>query len=175
MLSLLSALAAASPPLHTPAAPPAALTVTYQTTFDLGGAADQLCGLTGLCDCTVTYEGTGRFVRSSGDRHTYRGTYRRTGGSCHEILTLWTPTSAEAHHTVRLNGDILTEWIAHASEGDIEPLRSGAKARGQVWLADFTAVIDPVSHTARHTESETGNAANIPIHSTHTLTVVFEP
>lgn len=165
MIAVLSALAAASPPQ--------AVTVTYQTRFDLGGSADQLCGVTGLCDCTVTYEGKGTFVRSTGDRHTFQGTYRRTSGSCHDILTLWTPPDQAAYHTIRLVDGQLTEWIAHANAASIEPVRSNIKASGQVWLSDFTAAIDAASHTALHVETDSGNAAGIPIQSTHTLTVVL--
>ncbi len=167
MLILFSSLATA--------APPQTMTVSYQTTFDLGGIADQLCSATGLCDCTVTYEGRGSWVRSSGDRHTFEGTYTKTGGSCHEALMLWVPPTQAAYHTVRVADGAVTEWIAHARAGDDQRIQSQIKASGQVWLADFTAALDPATHTAQHVEHDNNTASGIPIASTHRLSVGLHP
>jgi hypothetical protein len=157
------------------AADPKTIEVTYEVKFDLSSQADAVCAMTGICDCDVTWSGRGALVSSEGSTRTYHGTWKVARGSCNDALMLWTPTDGDAYHTVRLSDDgtSILEWIAHDRAGDTTRFADNIKARGQVWLGDFKAPINPGTHTATHQEKDTGDAGGIAIASAHTLTVVF--
>ena len=149
--------------------------VTYTARFDLPAAADQVCGATQICDCQVTWSGTGKLREASGDRLTFEGTWKVTAGACNEAFMLWTPTDGLAFHTVRLSGSTVTEWIAHDQAGDTTRFESDIKSRGQVWLAGMAAQIDPATHTASHFERESGMAGPFKIATEHSLTLTISP
>lgn len=156
---------------------PSAISVTYTTKFDLPAMADQVCGSTGVCDCAVTYRGEGKLVEQSGDRWTFKGTWKQTDGRCNDAFLFWTPSDGVAYHTLRVSADgsTVTEWIAHAKASATDRLTSNIKAGGQVWLAGMQAQVDPEAHAANHFERETGDAGGIGITSEHRLTVVLTP
>jgi hypothetical protein len=151
---------------------PASMSVSYSTTFDLAATVDKVCPQTGLCDCTVRYEGRGTLVEASGDRWTYQGTYKVTEGSCHSALMLWAPSDGKAFHTVRVSGDTVTEWIAHRDRDDTTRKSTGIKEGGQVYLYAMSADID--DGVARHSESEAGKAGPLSMTSSHSLVLSFE-
>ncbi len=162
----LSAVALAAPP------DAASIEVTYTVTYDLPPFADQVCGVTGICDCTVTWKGTGTRTATSADAVTFRGSYTKASGGCNESLQLWAPADGAAYHTVRFasDGRTLTEWIAHARADATTRITSGTKAAGQVWLAQMSATPGP-SGAYQHEERDSGDAGGIQISSKHALTV----
>lgn len=161
--------------LDPPAIAPAKVAIRYTVRFDIG--RDDICAQTQVCDCTVTWEGTGKLVSTPAGSLLYGGTWKQTSGHCHDALTLWTPADGKAFHTLRLDatGTSVTEWIAHARAEDTTRFTHDIKARGQVWLSEFAAPIDPKTHVAVHKESATGDVAGVTIASEHSLRVAFPP
>ena len=161
--------------LDPPAIAPAKVAIRYTVRFDIG--RDDVCAQAQVCDCQVTWEGTGKLLSTPAGSLLYGGTWKQTSGHCHDALTLWTPTDGKAFHTLRLDraGTAVTEWIAHARAEDTTRFTHDIKARGQVWLSDFTARIDPKTHVAVHKESATGEAAGVTIASEHSLRIAFTP
>lgn len=156
---------------------PARIAVTYTTRFDLPAMADQVCAQTKICDCSVTYRGEGELVEEAGDRWTYKGSWKKTDGSCNDAFLMWTPADGVAWHTFRVadGGATFTEWIAHGKASATTRVTSNIKASGQVWLADLRASLDPETGAAMHFERETGDAGGIAISSEHRLTIVPTP
>ena len=161
--------------LDPPPIAPAKVAVRYTVRFDIG--RDEVCASTKVCDCAVTWEGTGKLLSTQAGSLLYGGTWKQTSGRCHDALTLWTPTDGKAFHTLRLDsaGTSVTEWIAHARAEDTTRFTHDIKAQGQVWLADFQAPIDPKTHIAVHSENATGDAGGVTIASEHSLRIVFTP
>ena len=161
--------------LDPPAIAPAKVAVRYTVRFDIGSG--EVCAQAQVCDCAVTWEGTGKLVSAQAGSLLYGGTWKQTSGRCHDALTLWTPADGKAFHTLRLDraGTAVTEWIAHARAEDTTRFTQDIKARGQVWLSDFQAPIDPKTHVAVHNEKATGDAGGVTIASEHSLRVVFTP
>ena len=159
--------------LDPPAIAPAQVAVRYTVRFDIG--SDAVCAPTQVCDCAVTWEGTGKLVSAEAGSLLYGGTWKQTSGHCHDALTLWTPTDGKAFHTLRLDraGTAVTEWIAHARDTDTTRFTHDIKARGQVWLSDFAAPIDPKTHIAVHKESAVGEVGGVTIASEHSLRVAL--
>lgn len=159
------------------AADPRSLAVTYTARFDLPPDADQVCPMTAICDCKLTWSGTGTLREGSGDRLTFEGTWAVTEGSCNDAFVLWTPSDGTAYHTIRLSADrtTVTEWIAHDKLGDSTRFQSDIKARGQVWLTGMTAVVDGTTGTAVHFERETGDVGPFKLTTEHSLSVTLGP
>ena len=161
--------------LDPPKIAPAKVAIRYTVRFDIDH--DEVCAQTQVCDCQVTWEGTGKLLSTDGGSLLYGGTWKQTSGHCHDALTLWTPADGKAFHTIRLNaaGTAVTEWIAHARAEDTTRFTQNIKAQGQVWLSEFTAPIDPKTHVAVHTESASGDAGGVTISSEHSLRIAFTP
>jgi hypothetical protein len=177
MLSVLFVLLALGQTLELdpPAIAPAKVAIRYTVRFDIDN--DSVCAQAQVCDCAVTWEGTGKLLSAQAGSLLYEGTWKQTSGHCHDALTLWTPADGKAFHTIRLNsaGTAVTEWIAHARAEDTTRFTTNIKAQGQVWLSEFTAPIDPKTHIAVHTESAKGDAGGVGIASEHSLRIVFTP
>ena len=158
---------------------PATIEVRYTVQFDVPGMLDALCPTSGLCDCTVTWAGTG--TRLAAERKaepgllTFEGTWAKVEGGCHDALELWSPTDGKAFHTLRLSPDgrSVVEWIAHRDRASIVRLHAGAKASGQVWLAEMAAPLGP-SGVARHEEKASGDVGGMSLGSTHTLVLTLK-
>lgn len=161
--------------LDPPAIAPAKVAIRYSVRFDIDH--DEICAQTQVCDCTVTWDGTGKLLSAQSGSLLYGGTWKQTSGHCHDALTLWTPADGKAFHTIRLNaaGTAVTEWIAHERAEDTTRFTQDIKARGQVWLSEFTAPIDPKTHVAVHKESASGEVAGVTIASEHSLRITFTP
>jgi hypothetical protein len=161
--------------LDPPAIAPARVAVRYTVRFDIGN--DQVCAQAKVCDCAVTWEGGGKLVSTQAGSLLYGGTWKKTSGHCHDVLTLWTPADGKAFHTLRLDraGTAVTEWIAHARAEDTTRFTTDIKAQGQVWLSEFSAPIDPKTHVAVHKETATGDAGGVTVASEHSLRIVFTP
>lgn len=157
------------------AAPPTHLTVTYTVKYDLPPAADQVCGVTQVCDCAVTWSGGGTLVTA--DPPTYKGTWKLTSGACNDAFLLWTPANGVAYHTIRLSpdGQRVVEWIAHASPSDTTRATTDIKAHGQVWVAEMQAAIDPATHVAEHYERDQGMVGPFQLTTEHHLTLRLDP
>ena len=153
------------------AAASSSIEVTYEVAYDLPAMADSVCHMTKICDCKVTWRGTGQLVAEEGSRKTFRGTYQKVSGGCHDALELWAPADGAAFHTLRFSADgtRVTEWIAHARADATTRITSGTKAAGQVWISDMQAPL--ASGVARHQESESGDAGGIALKSQHQLTL----
>jgi hypothetical protein len=161
--------------LDPPKIAPSQVAIRYGVRFDIGN--DALCGMTEICDCEVTWEGGGRLRSVQPGALLYEGTWKQTGGRCHDALMLWSPVDGKAFHTIRLtsDGSAVTEWIAHARAEDTTRFTQDIKARGQVWVADFTAALDPKTHVATHAESDQQDVAGVTLASRHSLRIVFTP
>jgi hypothetical protein len=161
--------------LDPPPIAPAKVAIRYTVRFDIDH--DEICAQTQVCDCTVTWDGTGKLLSTAGGSLLYGGTWKQTSGHCHDALMLWTPADGKAFHTIRLNsaGTAVTEWIAHERAEDTTRFTHDIKARGQVWLSEFTAPIEPKTHVAVHTESASGEVAGVAIASEHSIRIAFTP
>jgi hypothetical protein len=161
--------------LDPPRIAPSTVAIRYGVRFDIG--TDAICPMTQICDCEVTWEGTGKLVAVQPGALLYEGTWKQTSGHCYDALMLWSPADGKAFHTLRLSADgtAVTEWIAHAHAEDTTRFTQDIKARGQVWLAEFSAPVDPKTHVAHHTESDQSDVGGVTLASEHSLRIVLTP
>lgn len=159
-LLLLPAIATAEPPQQ--------VEVVYSVTFDLGQMGDTACQITGICDCSLTYQGGGTLARSSGSTHVFEGTWKHTEGSCTDAFMLWAPSDGVAFHHLVLDGDTVKEWMVSKGASDARR-SSGMKAAGQFWITGMAADIDGSTGKATHRETESSQAGGISITTKHEL------
>jgi hypothetical protein len=152
---------------------PQQIEVTYNVKFDLPSMADSVCNVTGICDCAMTYRGSGTLQSQSGSRLTFSGTWSRAGGKCHADLvrSIWTPSDGSAFHTISLDGATVGEWVVHSSASDGSRGASGS----QFWIAPMAAEIDPETKLASHFERESGSGGALgSIATEHRLSLVLQ-
>jgi len=152
-----------------------AVSVHYTARFDLDSMGDQLCGVTGLCDCTATYLGSGKLLEKTGQRLTYLGQWTLKESDCASHLLTWVPSEGAAHHTLLWDatGQKVTEWVVHQQAADHKRFADNIKQRGQFWLSDMAAPLDRKRRVIEHRETENGRMDVISVVSLHHLTLTF--
>jgi hypothetical protein len=85
-------------------------------------------------------------------------------------LALWTPADGLAWHTLWIgNAGELTGWVAHSRPEQGDPLSSGMKEAGQVYVTGLEAPFH--DGAVQHEEVSEGAAGPLLIRSVHQLTV----
>ncbi len=169
MLALLPLLASAAP-----AAPEAASTleVQYRVTFEVADPTGALCSMAKVCPCESVYEGTGAKPKRSGDRITFKGTWAIASNTCSEQFTLWGGVEGKVHHSLTFDDGTLSQWVVHRDADAHEPLKSGMKEGGQVYL---TALSVPwaADGVLAHEESEEKEMMSVKITTKHAFKVTL--
>jgi len=146
---------------------PAQVDVVYEVSFDLGDMGDKACKITGICDCTLTYRGSGTLARTDGATRVFEGTWKHADGQCTDAFMLWAPGDGVAYHHLTFDGDTVREWMVSKGSSDTRRT-SGMKAAGQFWITGMSATPDSKG-VATHTEKESSQAGGIALTTQHRL------
>lgn len=157
-------------------------TVTVDLVINLdfrGLLASTACSLTGVCDCAVSYQGTGTRSDAWDLTVEFDGTWEQTANNCSPDLefetALWTPNNGTAFHTATFNADVteLTAWGVAANPGPLSPVADPIAAQ-QGLLEDLMV---PWNRTGPMTFQlvDDSNVQGIDLRSTisNTITVGF--
>ncbi|MEZ4322256.1 MAG: hypothetical protein R3F61_32585 [Myxococcota bacterium] len=152
------------------AAEPQSVTLTYTARFELDERGDQVCGLTGLCDCSTVYEGTGTLHEKAEDRLTFSGTWKVASNTCSDKLTVWVPADGAAFHSFHRNGEQLDDWVVHRQATGHTRLNSGMKKSGQYWINELGQPWKS-THWTVHQEDGTTLAMGVKLQGFHDLDI----
>lgn len=151
---------------------PTQVQITYTATFDLDATGDQICPLTGFCDCASTYLGTGMLQTEEGDRMTFYGTWKASQNTCGKELTIWVPADGKAFHTLRHGGGSLSEWVVHADASKHQRLLSGMKTSGQFWMNEIDLSWPGTTFAVKQSDGTT-LAGGIKLQASHDLQITL--
>ncbi len=154
------------------------LTYTVGLAFS-GATAGLACSLTGICDCSAVYTGTGDYVAREGNAVGFQGTWARTSTDCAAVVlveydnSVWEANNGSAFHTFHFapGGTPLQTWVAHANAADFEPL-ADPFANDQFVVEDIAASWDgssDITWSATETRSELGLTIDVTISGELTL------
>ncbi len=154
--------------------------VRLSVSFDLDDLGDSLCALSTVCDCTVTYTGTGTFLEGEGPRGTWEGTWERESTDCSAVsgfaTVVWNrPQNSAAYHTVRWSddGSEVEEWIVHRDADDIDPFTTDQNQQGQFWMSALGLGFVESSPVVHYEEVQVGAAQLLQITNEFILDLDF--
>ena len=139
--------------------------------------ADMLCASNGLCDCVNTYEGSGDYLSSEGNRVTFSGVWTLEESNCNTELQklTWTDENGAGFHSFVFseNRSTVDSWVAHRNEADTDPLAANARERGQWYITQMFAPFDAGTGSIEHSESQLDPDPLTPTEINHVVRVTF--
>lgn len=127
----------------------------------------------GVDDCDMIYvgEGTTR-TDAAGERVTFDGTWRKTGGTCPSELdaVIWTPESGDAYHSFIFGPDLATLDAWHAHERP-DAWTTGEESKPHWFISEMAEAYDHGAPTVSHTLAEPVAQISGTLH--HDVTITF--